>query len=347
MANKKVKKVKRCVEMFTDEVSIVTSGANGHKKFLMKKSENGDIGQVVVDDSGELVPSNDASQEEKISAQESRSKGYGIEILGKGSNLGYPSGEPSTERLYGDPVNLKYPLAHDDAKSSDPARTKSAIAQFRQNYKSYGDELSQKRVYERIVRAALSAKIDVSYDPKNPVDQLLPGDLKSRLKKEDDGADGTGTAPNDAEPNATDNGNEPENDDAWLDDISKSIEPVDENWIDNAQSVLDSANGSQEPTGINNGAGDDKPEVKKPVAKSDEPAESKPSLDDVQKSSEAKDTQITSMEKTIIGLKAEVSRLSNNIGSSNSMHPGTSDARNSPEPDDVVNSSMDLSPPLE
>lgn len=340
---KKKKTVKRCVEMFTDELSIVNRGANGHSKWLMVKAEDGgEIGQIV-EDVEKAVPKKDASKESKEKAQSARSKKYGIEILPKNSNLSYPSGAPTTERLYGDPVNLKYPLAYEGETKPDPARTRNAISRFKGNYQEYSKKSSQARVYERIVRAAMAAGIDVSFDPDNPVDKLLPGDIKTRLKKNDDGPDAD---PASAETDAADDAEESTAED-WLDGITKSIEDQNsDDWLTEAQSAIDFADGSPGTESVKKGDGEPD-ETPATVAKSDT-SETTETLEALQKESKEKDSKIEMLEKSVTTLKAEVGRLSTSIGSAQSVRPGSS-ANNddaTPDPCDALNSSIDLSPAL-
>jgi len=347
MAKKqKTKKVKRCVEMFTDELSIVTRGANGYQEFLMVKSEDGegDIGQIVVEETEKAVPGKDASREAKEKAQKARAAKYGIEILTKGSALSYPAGAPTTERLYGDPVNLKYPLAYEGDTKPDPARTRNAIARFKQNYSAYSEGSSQARVYERIVRAALSAGIKVTFDPKDPVDSKLPGDLKTRLQKS---ADVPSTDPENADSDAADSQDE-QTAGEWLDGIKKSLEPTDDDkWLEMAKSALEPAAGNQESgSEENTGQTEDEPApVAEPVNKSDDP-KLKEIMEALKKESMQKDKTIDKLEKTVTKLEAEIARLNTSIGSTQSMIPGEINIDTDHEPDDERNASIDLSPEL-
>jgi len=361
MAEPNVKKVKRCVEMFTDEVSVVNRGANGHKKFLMVKAdEGGDVGTIAEEDVEKAVPSKDATREAKEKAQAARSKKYGIEILSKGSALSYPAKAPTTESLYGDPVNLKYPLAYEGATKPDPARTRNAVARFKQNYTTYSEKSSQARIYERIVRAALRVGIDVSYDPADPVDQLLPSDLKTRLQKDDAEGD-------QADPSSTESDSAEEHGDSsvseWLDGVRKSVEGSDDkDWFADALAALESVDGSQEPEGVkkeDGGAPEDEPQAApepepepeppapEPVAKKGD-AETTQALEELKKESEAKDSEIADLKKSVTALKAQLSRLNNTIGSSNSIRPGANVTYNGDDEDPYAdrNASIDLGPAL-
>jgi len=78
------------------------------------------------------VPKPDATSDSKRKAQKKRSEKYGIEVWeNKGENLSYPKGDPTKETLYGDPVNLKYPVAYDDKKLS-LKRANNPRARFKQ-----------------------------------------------------------------------------------------------------------------------------------------------------------------------------------------------------------------------
>jgi hypothetical protein len=154
-------------------VSLVDFGANwgGQRHhFVLKR------------DVAKAVPDQGATSEDKEAARAARSKQYGIQVLESGSNLSYPADGPTRESLYADPVNLKYPLGY-ASNERDAGRIRNALARFKQNAATYTEDASRGRVYERIVRAALAEDIAVSYDPADPVDALLPADLKDRLSK--------------------------------------------------------------------------------------------------------------------------------------------------------------------
>ena len=343
---KKIKKVKRLVEMFTDELSIVTRGANGHKEWLMVKSD-GDIGQIVIEDVDKAVPAKDATTEAKEKAHQARSRQYGIEMHNDAS-MSYPAGAPTTERLYADPANLKYPMAYEGASSPDPARTRNALARFKQNYQTYSEKASRARVYERIVRAAMSLGIDVSYDANDPVDQLLPGDLKTRLQKSDDESaeesstdlESTESDTSESETATSDEDEIEETD--WLDDIQKSVKrPIDDEWFAGIQKTIDSVDESQDEVSVD-GDTEEPDDKSEPVKKSDDSKEDKT----LKKESEKKDTEIKKLKKDITALTAKLGRLSNGIGSAHSIRPGElndKDDRNAAQKDDHT---FDMSPPL-
>jgi len=123
------------------------------------------------------VPAADASNEEKREAQAARSERWGIEALeGKGENLSFPADGPTSEEDYADPVNLKYPVETE-------ARAANARVRFKQNADVYEEEKSKAVIHERIIRAELSFGIDPSFDPGDPLDALLPADLKDQISK--------------------------------------------------------------------------------------------------------------------------------------------------------------------
>lgn len=162
--------VHRLEDMDTQFVSLVRAGANRQTKFMVVKRQE------------KQVPPADASNEDKRAAQEERARKYGIEALDAAAALSYPADAPTTEDLYGDPVNLKYPLGR-TANEPDPPRIRNALARFVQNFEVYEQRASHAKIWERIVRAALKAGIDVSFDPNDYLDGLLPSDLKEELTK--------------------------------------------------------------------------------------------------------------------------------------------------------------------
>lgn len=133
------------------------------------------------DDVEKTVPAADASDKNKQKALVERSESYGIEARDD-ANLTYPADCPAKASAYSDPVNLMYPVA-DVSNKADTGRIRNAISRFRQNHEEYKQDTSRARVYERIVRAALDSDVEVSFDPNDSVDALLPADLKEDLQK--------------------------------------------------------------------------------------------------------------------------------------------------------------------
>jgi len=126
----------------------------------------------------EDVPDASASQEEKRKAQAARSSRYGVEALeGKGERLSIPSGFPTDLSLYGDPVNLMYPL-------DPPGRARNARARFKQFAdRTYTKTSSKRIVHTRIVKRLLDIGASPSFDPNDSLDALLPSDLREELGK--------------------------------------------------------------------------------------------------------------------------------------------------------------------
>jgi len=123
------------------------------------------------------VPADDASNEDKRKAQRERSRAFGIEALeGKGENLSFPKGFPTKLSDYGDPVNLKYPLAPD-------ARARAARAYFKRFAGEYKRTSSKRVVHTRIVERLLAIGAKPSFNNSDPLDKLLPAGLVRRMKE--------------------------------------------------------------------------------------------------------------------------------------------------------------------
>jgi len=122
------------------------------------------------------APSKDMDKDKLEELRSQRSSKYGIEVLEEGSKLTFPAGGPEKLELYGDPVNLKYPV---DTKG----RAANARVRFKQFADTYKNSKSKAVVHERIVRAELGFDIEPDYDPKDPLDKLLPSSLRSKMKE--------------------------------------------------------------------------------------------------------------------------------------------------------------------
>lgn len=112
-------------------------------------------------------------REKLVQAQIARSKRYGIEVLSGGS-LTPPSGYPTDEADYADPVNYMYPLIPD-------ARAKNARARFKQNAGQYSKEASKKVIHERIVKKLIQIGAEPSYNKADPLDKLLSTQTVSQI----------------------------------------------------------------------------------------------------------------------------------------------------------------------
>lgn len=184
----------------TGDKFIVVRSEDGEKKMprraitkraaqaLQKDNQDKEIVSVVareesVEEIERQVPPADATSERKREAQKKRSQKYGIEVLeNKGENLSYPSGDPTTERLYGDPANLKYPLGREDNKV-DIARANNARARFKQNFAVYTKTSSRRVIHTRIVKAQLKGGANPSFDPDDKLDQLLPREVREKMQQ--------------------------------------------------------------------------------------------------------------------------------------------------------------------
>jgi hypothetical protein len=187
--------IRRLTEMDTQFVSLVPRGANRQSEFFVVKADGSPVPPVATEPevpaaAAKAVPAAEATPEDKRAAQDERAAKYGIEARADG-NLSYPAGDPTTESLYGDPVNLMYPFGA-DGNTADPARLRNALARFRQAADGY-NATSRVKVYERIVRAALAAGITPSFDPNDPIDSALPADLKDRLGTPEEKVDAPAT----------------------------------------------------------------------------------------------------------------------------------------------------------
>ena len=163
-------KVFRLTEIDPEFVSLVRAGANRQRSFMVVKSD---------EEAAKAVPGEDATPEDKRAAQQARATEYGIEAREDG-NLSYPADDPTTETLYGDPVNLMYPFGGADNKA-DVERLKNALARFAQARDEYQEKASKVKILERIVEAALAAGVDVGYQEGDDIYEALPAGLRERM----------------------------------------------------------------------------------------------------------------------------------------------------------------------
>lgn len=123
----------------------------------------------------QLVPADDASNEEKREAQRARAEQFGIEALeGKSESLTPRAGFSPDLEDWGDPVNFKFPI-------DTVARTRNAVARFGQGIGDYELESSTEVVANRIGERAESVGIEVS--PDADIWGFLSSDLKDKFRE--------------------------------------------------------------------------------------------------------------------------------------------------------------------
>lgn len=124
-----------------------------------------------------VVQFQEESEREKLhKALNARADKYDIEVTSDAA-LTPPAGTEDSESKFGDPVNFKFPI-------DNPARIANARVRFKQFANQiYKGDKSKSIVHGRIVKAELAAGIDASYDSNDPLDKLLPSDIKSKLEK--------------------------------------------------------------------------------------------------------------------------------------------------------------------
>lgn len=128
------------------------------------------------EDVEKAAPNKDMDREKLMDMQKQRASQFGIEVLSSGSNLSFPKNYPTKIALYGDPVNLKYPL-------DTPAHARNARVRFKTFAASYKKTSSKRIIHERIVRAELKHGIKVNIDPNDALDKLLPKDLRDKAER--------------------------------------------------------------------------------------------------------------------------------------------------------------------
>lgn len=119
------------------------------------------------------TPKAEMSDEELKAAQKVRAEKYGIEVVSS-ANLKFPDGGPTELAKYGDPVNLKYFI--DSAEASTKSRD-----DFKKEAGEYKEDKSKAAVHAAIVGAQLALGADPAFDEKDPLDALLPKELKDKL----------------------------------------------------------------------------------------------------------------------------------------------------------------------
>ena len=351
----KAPKVHRLEELETMFVSLVDAGANRQKKFFVVKADEAGRGPGGVcvcpkcgyeiehtnrregkqcneekcpecgttmtrkDDAQKAVPPQDASSEEKRKAQAARSSQYGIEALESGANLSYPSGDPTKESMYGDPVNLKYPMAR-AANTPDVGRIRNAIARFKQAADTYSKDSSKARVYERIVRAALAQGVSVTFDPEDAIDSLLPADLKTRLQEKSGDGDGDDDAPQDG---GDAEGESKADLGSWLEDAgARADEMLVDMTLEQELAAASSGDAAKSRTEDNNAQVIGK---RGTAPSEDRDEESKRKEQDLQKAREEKallEKKLAAKERALRKERSRVKALKSTIGASTALPTG-------------------------
>jgi ATP-dependent Clp protease protease subunit len=152
-----------------------------HKRDVWMSAEEakafGLIDEIVDETFFESVLREEDERERLRREQLERARKYGIEPK-PGGHLTKPAEyEDIPEDQFADPVNWRYPI--------DPEHVRAALTYFNmpKNRRAGGyTHEEQVIILERIIRAALNAGIEVSWQPEDPVYRDLPEDLKRQLK---------------------------------------------------------------------------------------------------------------------------------------------------------------------
>jgi len=298
------KNVFRLTDMDPEFVSLVTAGANRQKQFQVVKA----------DDASDDVPGDDADNDTKVKTHKARAEHFGIEMREDG-NLSYPSGEPTTKSLYGDPVNLMYPLGV-NGNEADGELISKAIALFEKDSDKYKDMISKVGVFARIITAALAADVDVTCQKDDEIYEALPAEIKERIKEKAAAGEDGGDDETDG------NGNTSQGEDlsSWLQDAGDHVQTLS---LDVAiQNALDAqADGDAPEHAAAKGAQEINTTAAPPVAKVGVQADS-----DGQNLQDAKiaklEGELKKARREIVAFKAKVSRLSKGVGKSSVMLTG-------------------------
>jgi hypothetical protein len=131
------------------------------------------------------IPRSDVSLERRQELKDERSSEYAsIEVLDGVGSLSAGADEPTDNTLWGDPVNLVYPLAGSGDSEPSRERANNARTRFKQfATDQYDDESSLRFIHERIVRAQILAGAFPAFDPDDSLDALLPSDLQEKMVK--------------------------------------------------------------------------------------------------------------------------------------------------------------------
>jgi hypothetical protein len=343
MATPAKKPKKRLVSMDTEEVSIVNAGANGHTQWLIVKGADGkEVAQG--------IPVETASEEVQKQALDARSEKYGIEKMSQGGRLTVGNGLPAAEALYGDPVNLRYPIGDGDNQYSEET-LKSSLDQFRKDHHDYKTDMAKSRIFERLVRKGLAKGITFANDPEDTLNKLLPADLKVRLSKQntDDPLSQNEQTPK-VEPSA-----EPRTKSGQGADLVTELGSTMEEGkraIAISKSTTDVRRLRTEVDSVLKKAAESNTEPGPSSNQSDEVGNDgvpEPNVDELKKSTKEKDKQIEFLTKQLNKVRAEKSRRSTAIGTSQALRPR--ETRKTAEGPDTDGSSaqdyIDMSPPLE
>lgn len=132
------------------------------------------------------IPTADANLDDRDRMREERASRYPeIEVIPTSTGFGALSAgpnDPLDEDLWGDPVNLAYPLAYRGDTTPDKARADNARARFKQFFERYANRSSRAVVHERIVRAQIRAGSLPAFDGGDPNDRLLPSQLAGEMR---------------------------------------------------------------------------------------------------------------------------------------------------------------------
>ena len=302
-------KLFRLTDIEPEFVSLVQAGANRQKSFMVVKEDAAD-------------------KETKCQAQQDRSAKYGIEAKEDG-NLSFPSDDPTTETMYGDPVNLKYPLGG-AANTPDPERLHNALVSFSQGMDEYKQQSSKAKILERIIEASLTAGIAVTYQD-NDIYAALPADLKERIKEKEDA-------------NKHNDGNEP------LGNGSPGKDAVDlASWLDEAGTKVDALtldhavaaalNTPAEVPAVDvGGTSKEAQEIEDAEAPAATEAEKKTDEEQLGKMHQLED-KLKKAEREIVSLKAKNARLSKGVGKSSVILTGEVTAKGLQKEEDNENTS--------
>ena len=317
-------RVHRLSDIEPQFVALVTAGANRQVKFQVVKADDpkGDKPRCKKCDI-EFVegacPECGEKLDAKGKAQATRSGKSEVETLKSGANSSFPVGDPTDKALYGDPVNLKYPLAYDDGEL-DVARIKNAIVRFKQSHDTYGQDSSKSVVYGRIVIAALSAGIDVSYDKDDEIDKLLPEAIAQRLLGVEGGGNSrVGKDNDDKKKKQKADGDTDVS--AWLDSASSSTDDL---LIESMASVVKIDLDASLPPSVSNQADTGAPRTQRPSVKWDkEKKELTKKLEAANARVGKLEAQNLKMKKELRTTKTKLAKLSNGLGGTTAIVVGS------------------------